>query len=105
MQMKSIKFSRSLIVGIALAAVGFSAMASGTGGGTGGQSEFGALFNTIFGWTTGFLGKALALFAFVIGAGMGIARSTLMPAIIGIVFALVLSLGPNIIVSMFSSVV
>ncbi len=103
--MNQLKFSRGLVIGLAIAAVGASALASTSGGGTGGQSEFGTLFNTIFGWTTGFLGKALALFAFVVGAGMGIARGTLMPAVVGIVFALFLSLGPNIIVSMFSSVI
>lgn len=103
--MNQSKFSRGLVIGLTLAVIGVSALASTSGGGTGGQTEFGTLFNQIFSWTTGFLGKALALFAFVVGAGMGIARGTLMPAIVGIVFALFLSLGPNIIVSMFSSII
>jgi conjugal transfer pilus assembly protein TraA len=98
------KTTRAIIVATVLVSVGISAMASTSGGGSGGSSEFGQLFNTLNSWVTGFLGKALALFAFVIGAGMGLARSNLMPAIIGIVFALFLSLGPNIISSMFTAV-
>jgi conjugal transfer pilus assembly protein TraA len=100
----STKTTRAVTIVSILAFIGFNAMASTSGGGTGGSDEFGQLFNTLNSWTTGFLGKALALFAFVVGAGLGLARSNLMPAIIGIVFALFLSLGPNIIASMFTAV-
>ena len=91
--------ARTVLLGLGLAGAALSAVA-GTGGG-----EFQTLYNMLFSWTTGFLGKAIALFAFLLGAGMGVARSNIMPALIGIVFALVLTLGPNIIAGMFTAVI
>ena len=66
------------------------AVASTTG------AEFQGLYNTLVGWTDGFLGKTIAIFAFVIGLGLGVARSTPIPAISGIVFALFVAYGPGL---------
>jgi len=57
------------------------------------------------GWAEGYLGKALAIAAFVTGAIVGFAKSTAMPALIGIVFAIVFGLGPTIINGMFAAVI
>lgn len=68
-------------------------------------SEFATLFNRLSDWTTGFLGRALAFAGFLVGVGMGIARATAMPAVIGIVFALMTSVAPSIINGMLSAIV
>jgi conjugal transfer pilus assembly protein TraA len=84
---------------VVLGLVGGSVMA-GTS-----DPEFGNLFNKLNTWATGYLGKALSIAAFILGAGMGIAKSTVMPAIMGLVFALMFSVGPGIISSTVSAVI
>jgi conjugal transfer pilus assembly protein TraA len=81
-----------------------SAHAGTAGGGTTG-AEFQNLFNMLVGWAEGYLGKALAIAAFITGAIIGFAKSTAMPALVGIVFAVVFGLGPTIINGMFSAVI
>jgi len=91
--------SNVVIVGIALALAATAATA-GTSG-----TEFQGLHTTLTGWTEGFLGKALAIAAFLFGAGMGVAKQTVVPAILGVVFALVFSVGPTIINTMMTAVI
>ena len=91
--------SNIVIVGMALALSATAASAGTTG------TEFQALHTLLTGWTEGFLGKALAIAAFLFGAGMGVAKQTVVPAILGIVFALVFSVGPSIINSMMTAVI
>jgi conjugal transfer pilus assembly protein TraA len=81
-----------------------SAYATTAGGGVTG-TEFQGLFNLLVGWAEGYLGKALAIAAFVTGALVGFAKSTAMPALVGIVFAIVFGLGPTIINGMFGAVI
>lgn len=81
-----------------------SAYAATAGGGTTG-SEFLGLFTMLVGWAEGYLGKALAIAAFITGAIIGFAKSTAMPALVGIVFAIVFGLGPTIINGMFAAVI
>ena len=81
-----------------------SAWATTAGGGVTG-TEFQALFDMLVGWAEGYLGKALAIAAFVVGALIGFAKSTAMPALVGIVFAIVFGLGPTIINGMFAAVI
>ena len=65
-------------------------------GGTTG-TEFESIYTKIKGWSTGYLGRLLALCTFVIGLGASIMRQTLFPALTGIGVALVVSLGPSLI--------
>jgi len=96
---------KSLIIAALMSAVMIqSAHAGTTGGGTTG-TEFLSLFNMLVGWAEGYLGKALAIGAFIVGAIIGFAKSTAMPALIGVVFAIVFGLGPTIITGMFSAVI
>lgn len=76
----------------ATAVVGAGGAAAGTSG-----AEFQQVYNLFLGWATGFLGKAMAIAAFLLGAGVGVAKQTVLPAILGIVFAIVLAFGPGII--------
>jgi conjugal transfer pilus assembly protein TraA len=88
-------------VGMAMA---IFAMAVGVNAGTTGV-EFQALFTLIDGWVSGYLGKALALGAFLIGAMVGMAKSTVMPALVGLGFAIVFSVGPGVITGMMTGTI
>jgi conjugal transfer pilus assembly protein TraA len=68
-------------------------------------SEFGVLYNLVKGWTTGLLGRTLAIAAFLVGAIVGFAKSNAMPALIGIVFALLFAVAPGIIDGIASAVI
>ena len=68
-------------------------------------TEFGSLYNLITGWSTGYLGRTLAIAAFLVGAIVGFAKSTAMPALIGIVFAVLFAIGPGIIDGIASAVI
>lgn len=87
------------LLGTLLAATITSAHAGTTG------AEFLNLFNMISGWATGYLGKALAIGAFLVGAIVGFAKSTAMPALIGIVFAILFSVGPGVITGMMTATI
>lgn len=59
-------------------------------------TEFQGVYDKIKDWTSGYLGKAIALFAFLLGLGVGVAKSSPIPAISGIVFALFVAFGPAV---------
>ena len=84
---------------LALALVAPAAFA-GTSG-----TEFQALYNLVSGWSQGYLGRTIAVGAFIVGAIVGFAKSTAMPALIGIIFAILFSVGPGIINGIASAVV
>jgi len=88
---------------IALALVLSLAAGSVLAGTTG--TEFQTMYTTLLGWISGFLGKSIAIAAFIIGAGVGIARSSPIPALIGVVFALFMVYVPNIIDSIMTAVI
>ena len=87
------------LMGALIAATIASAHAGTTG------AEFQNLFNLVSGWATGYLGKALAIGAFLVGALVGFAKSTAMPAMIGIVFAILFSVGPGVITGMMTATI
>ena len=98
--MKIAQMSRKAsLVSVLLVASAGVAIAGTTG------AEFGNLYNILLGWTTGFLGKAMAFAAFLFGAGYGVASQTIVPAILGIVFALVFAIGPGVIQGMMTALV
>ncbi len=68
-------------------------------------TEFRVLYNLVNNWATGYLGKTLAIAAFLVGAVVGFAKSTAMPALIGIVFAVLFAIGPGIIGGIVSAVI
>lgn len=68
-------------------------------------AEFGVLYNLVHGWTTGLLGRTLAIASFLVGAIIGFAKSNAMPALIGIVFALLFAVAPGIIDGIASAVI
>ena len=90
---------QNLIFGASLMVFAGSALAGTTG------TEFQTLYTTLLGWTTGFLGKSIAIAAFLLGAGIGIARSSPIPALVGIVFALFMVYVPTIIDNIMTAVI
>ena len=77
-----------------------SAALAGTTG-----AEFQTMYTTLLNWATGFLGKSIAIAAFILGAGIGIARSSPIPALVGVVFALFMVYVPTIIDSIMTAVI
>ncbi|HXF45845.1 MAG TPA: TraA family conjugative transfer protein [Burkholderiaceae bacterium] len=81
---------------LALGAVLALLLAAGAIAGTGG-TEFTALETLVTGWTTGALGRALAIIAILVGAGIGIMRGGVMAMLGGIGIAVALSVAVGVI--------
>jgi hypothetical protein len=93
----STALNTTLVLVLTLAAG--SALAGTTG------TEFQTMYTTLLNWATGFLGKSIAIAAFILGAGIGIARSSPIPALAGVVFALFMVYVPTIIDSIMTAVI
>lgn len=81
-------------------ALGASSAFAGTTG-----TEFQSMYTTLLNWATGYLGRAIAIAAFILGAGIGVARSSPIPALVGVVFALFMVYVPTIIDSIMTAVI
>ena len=68
-------------------------------------TEFTGLYNLVKGWSEGYLGRTLAIAAFLVGAIVGFAKSTAMPALVGIIFAVLFAIGPGIIDGIASALI
>lgn len=64
-------------------------------------SEFEPLYEMLSAWTTGFLGKSIAITFLIVGLGMGIIRGSIVAAVACIAAAVSLLLAPGIIDGMF----
>ena len=99
MKTSEANFSRTVAVAafavLVVAGAGFYPDTRRFGGTTG--TEFQSIYTKVKGWSTGYLGRLLALCTFIIGLGASIMRQTLFPALTGIGVALVVSLGPSLI--------
>lgn len=83
----------------------FALMLSGAvvAGTTGG--EFQPLYDLLLGWAEGYLARAIAIAASIMGALYGMAKQNPILAMIGIVFAVILAIGPQIINGIVSAVI
>ena len=96
------KNQKSLQVAVAMAsgmAMSTSVFAAQTG------TEFKTVSDMLQAWAEGYLGMTIALAAFIIGLAVGLMKQTIMPAVVGIGVALAATLGPKIIISMFTAVI
>lgn len=89
----------NVAVAALLALLAGSALAGTTG------TEFQTIYTTLLNWASGFLGKSIAIAAFILGAGVGLARSSPIPALVGVVFALFMVYVPTIIDGIMTAVV
>ena len=71
--------------------IGKNAMAGTTG------SEFQNIYNMVVDWTSGYLGKTIALGAFLAGMGIGIVRQSMMAVVTGIGGGLAVAYMPDVI--------
>ena len=85
---------------VVVLALGATSAFAGTTG-----TEFQTMYTTMLNWATGYLGKAIAVAAFILGAGIGVARSSPIPALAGVVFALFMVYVPTIIDSIMTATV
>ena len=91
----------ALIAPVALVlALGATSAFAGTTG-----AEFQTMYTTLLNWATGYLGKSIAVAAFILGAGIGVARSSPIPALAGVVFALFMVYVPTIIDSIMTATI
>lgn len=67
--------------------------------------EFKTTYDLVVGWAKGYLGKIFAISAFLVGCGFAAARQNPMPAIFGLVLALIIGFGPDLIESMLTATV
>jgi conjugal transfer pilus assembly protein TraA len=93
----------TLLVPVALALALTLGAGSAFAGTTG--TEFQSMYTTLLNWATGYLGKAIAIAAFILGAGIGVARSSPIPALVGVVFALFMIYVPTIIDSIMTATI
>ena len=89
----------NVAVAALLALLAGSALAGTTG------TEFQTIYTTLLNWASGFLGKSIAIAAFILGAGVGLARSSPIPALVGVVFALFMVYVPTIIDGIMTAVI
>ncbi|MDD5395006.1 MAG: TraA family conjugative transfer protein [Thiothrix sp.] len=85
---------KAIITGIVALALLVVMVDTAFGGTT--ATEFQGIYDKLKDWVSGYLGKAIAMFAFVLGLGIGVAKSSPIPAISGIVFALFVAFGPAV---------
>jgi conjugal transfer pilus assembly protein TraA len=77
----------------------FSAFAGTT------DTEFQQLFNKVISWVGGYAGKTVAVVFLAFGVIGGIARGTLVPALVGIGAALILAFGPGVLTGVVSATI
>lgn len=94
---------KTLVIATMVLMVIMALMATAHAGVTG--TEFQVTYDLIVGWAKGYLGKIFAVAAFLIGAGFSAARQNPMPAIFGLVLALIIGFGPSLIESILTATV
>jgi conjugal transfer pilus assembly protein TraA len=94
---------KTLLIASFIVVAILATMATAKAGVTG--TEFQATYDLIVGWAKGYLGKIFAVAAFLIGAGFSAARQNPMPAIFGLVLALIIGFGPSLIESILTATV
>lgn len=94
------KLNKKLKLTAAALVAGLSQSAMAT---TAASDEFGTFQTTVEGWASGALGTGLSIAMLLIGAGMGVAKNSPMPALSGIGGAAFLHWGPGIIKNIMGS--
>lgn len=98
------KFAKRMAKYLPLAVMALFIIASNVYAGTGG-TEFQALYDMLTGWTTGLLGKTIALGAFLVGMGFSVVQQSLVPVAIGIGAAAALAYTPDVLDSVITATI
>jgi conjugal transfer pilus assembly protein TraA len=91
---------KNLLIAAAVIAASTAAMASAST-----DTDFQTIVTLLTSWSTGTLGKTLAIGMFVVGIAAGVVRQSLMAAVAGVAGALVLNYGPGVIDSIFGALI
>ena len=83
---------------ITMSLVWAQAVYAGSGG-----TEFTDIYSTLTGWSQGYLGKTIAIGAFITGMGIGIVRQSLMAIALGVGAGMAVQYTPSIIDSMVTA--
>lgn len=67
--------------------------------------EFQNIYDLIQGWTTGYLGKTIAVGMFLTGIGMGIARQSIISIVTGIASGMAVAYTPDIVDSIVTAMI
>lgn len=67
-------------------------------------TEFQSTYTLISGWSTGYLGRIIALATFLVGLAGTIIRQSLIPVVVGLAVAVTVALGPAIIEAIATAV-
>jgi len=87
-----------------IALLGLLCVAAVSFAGTSG-AEFQGLYDLMIGWAQGYLARAIAIAASIAGALYGLAKQNPLIALIGVVFAVILSVGPGVINGIVTAVI
>jgi conjugal transfer pilus assembly protein TraA len=74
-------------------------------GNTGGASEFQEIYETVKDWVTGYLGKLLALFAFLVGLFFGAIKQNFIMALGGVGIAIMVAVMPALLEKLIGAVI
>lgn len=97
------KFNKAALAGALMSAsVAFAANADGKDGAIAADA-FDGFSSTVQAWASGGLGTGISLLTLLVGAGMGVARNSPLPALAGVGSAAFLRWGPEIITTMITS--
>lgn len=97
------KFNKAALAGALMSAsVAFASNADGTDGAIAADA-FDSFSSTVQAWASGGLGTGISLLTLLVGAGMGVARNSPLPALAGVATAAFLRWGPEIITTMITS--
>ena len=79
--------------------------AAWAGTSTGGQEHFADLYAMLKAWSTGTLGKSIALMFLLVGLGVGVIRGSIMGAVGCVAASMALFIGPQIIEQIFTALI
>ncbi len=68
-------------------------------------NEFNSFYTYLLGLARGFLGKAIAIAAMIIGALLSLAKGNPMPVLVGIGFAIFLQYGPTVVTGVLTATI
>lgn len=95
---------KRIVLALSFVAVAMLMMIAAAHAGTTGD-EFKEVYDLFIGWAKGYLGKIFAIAAFLIGCGFAAARQTPMPAIFGLIMALIIGFGPGLIEKILTAII
>lgn len=90
---------KNLSLLLALSCASISALASQTG------TEFSMLYDIVYNWSTGYLGRSIALIFLLIGLGVGVIRGSIMGAVGCVAAAICLVVAPEVVEGILTAVI